>query len=255
MVRPDVYAEDAEPALPWHTNPLDCSRFDLKERARKIAALERDGRLVRSLRPLLAAGDGDAFVTLPKSAGHAAGRILHFSGGGTGAPLLDLPLPGSTEAPASLNSVVRSHRESDGSYLIYESNSQFDANLSPWPLTAWRLGPDLATVRAITLPAGPWVVPHGFFKSMSCFSCGCSCYAHFDLAGAHGRIYAHVHGKSVEDSAAGVYELTQANGKATWVRRVKGNFGGRILVSPDRCSVAYSDGDGRLRLARAGSCG
>ena len=115
--RPDVYAEDAEPRLPWHTNPLDCSRFDLKERARKIAALERDGRLVRSLRPLLAAGDGDAFVTLPKSAGHAAGRILHFSGGGTGAPLLDLPLPGSTEAPASLNSVVRSHRESDGSYL------------------------------------------------------------------------------------------------------------------------------------------
>lgn len=252
--RPDVYTEEAEPALPWSTNPLDCSRIDPKEYRNKFAARIPDGRRVVSLHPLLAAGDADAFVTLPKGA-RPAGRILHIYRVGAYAPPLDLPLPGATEAPADFNSVVRSYRESDGGYLIYESNSQFDANLSPWPLTAWRLGPDLLTVRAITLPAGPWVVPHGFLKSMSCFSCGCSCYAHFDLAGANGRVYAHVYGKSVEDSTAGVYELVSVDGRATWVRRVAGNFGGRILVSPDGCSIAYSDVDGRLQLARAGSCG
>ena len=123
---------------------------------------------------------------------------------------------------------------------------------SAWPLTAWRLAPDLATVRALTLPPGPWVVPHGFFKKLGCFSCGCSCYADFDLSGAQGRIYAHVHGKSVDDSAAGIYELTHAKGKAAWVQRVEGNFGGRILVSPDGCRVAYSDPDRRLRLVSAG---
>jgi hypothetical protein len=64
-------------------------------------------------------------------------------------------------------------------------------------------------------------------------------------------MYAHVYGKSVDDSAAGIYELAYpdgqpawaeyADGKAAWVRRVKGNFAGPVLVSPDGCRIAYSD--------------
>jgi hypothetical protein len=249
--QPDKYVEDAGPAVSGSTNPLDCSRLDYADRTRKVAAIERDGRWVVSPEPLLRADDGDAFVTVPGGPDDASGRILHLRGFGADAVPRKLRLHSATDAPTSSRPVVRSFQDSDGSYVIYETTSEFNANQSAWPLTAWRLGSDLSTLRTLALPPGPWVVPHGFFKQLGCFSCGCSCYAHFALDGAQRRMYAHVYGKSVDDSAAGIYELAYpdgqpawaeyADGKAAWVRRVKGNFAGPVLVSPDGCRIAYSD--------------
>jgi hypothetical protein len=233
----------------WFTlNPLDCSRIDEEERAQKVAALKRDGRSVQSHRPLLLASHGNAFVTfvtVPIAGSEdASGRILHLYSSGADMTSRELPLPSATGARLGTwgsRPSVQSFQDSDGSYLIYETTSHFDADESYWPMTAWRLTPDLATVQVLTLPPGPWVVSHGLFKELSCFSCGCHCYANFYLTGAQGRIYAHVHGKSVDDHAAGIYELIQANGETAWVHRVKGNFDGPIVVSPDGCHIAYSD--------------
>jgi hypothetical protein len=251
--RPDQYVEDAELVAGWSTNPLDCSRFDYKARARKVAAMEHEGLVVRSPRPLVLARDGEAFLTVPRGTDRAGGRVLQVSRHGADA-LRELPLFGATDALPDANVEVRSFLDPDGSYVVYEATRVFDANRGAWPLTAWRLGPDLAAAKALTLPPGPWIEPHGFFKQLSCFSCGCSCYSHFELDGAQGRIYAHVHGKSVEDSAAGIYELTYVGGKPAWTQRVKDNFAGSMLVSPDGCRVVYADSERRLRLLSAGSC-
>ena len=89
---------------------------------------------------------------------------------------------------------------------------------------------------------------------MGHLSGGCACYAHFDLDGAQGRLYAHVYGKSVEDSAAGIYELTSADGKPAWAQRVNDSFEGGMLVSPDGRRIAYADSKGRMRLLSAGLC-
>ncbi|MFC5767876.1 hypothetical protein [Thauera sinica] len=252
--RPELNTEDSDLSIWWNTNPLDCSPFDYKERERKVAILKRGETLVQSPRPLLLASEGDAFVTVDKSARSTGSRILHLFSHGSDAPSRAIPLPGATNSSPDMGSELHSFRDSDGSYVIYESNREFDANRNVWPLTAWRLAPDLTVTRVLMLPGGPWVRSHGLLKAFSCFSCGCSCYAHFDLAGAQGRIYAHIYGKSVGDSVAGVYELTHVKAETHWVQGVAGNFSGPILVSPEGCRIAYADADGRPWIVQVKSC-
>lgn len=252
--RSELYAEDTYPMMWWNTNPLDCSPFDYEERKRKVAILERDGSFVRSLRPLLLASEGDGFVTVDKRVNGTNPRVFHLFNHDSDAPSRAIPLPSATNSAPDMGSEFRSFRDSDGTYVLYETSSEFDADRNIWPLTAWRLAPDHTVAQVLILPRGPWVRSHGIFKQLSCFSCGCSCYAHFDLTGAQGRIYAHVYGKSVEDSVAGVYELTHVKDETNWVHRITGNFGGPILVASDGCRIAYSDKEGRPRVVDAKSC-
>ncbi|TXT30230.1 MAG: hypothetical protein FD131_1858 [Rhodocyclaceae bacterium] len=252
--RSESYVEDTNSIQWWNTNPFDCSPIDHEERKRKIASLEGEGRFVRSPSPLLLAREGDAFVTLNRSESGTTGRILHLFSYGAKVTSREISLSSATNSPPSDGSDILSFRDSDGSYVIFESNSDFDANRGIWPLTAWRLFPGLTTVSAFVLPSGPWIQPHGFFKSLSCFSCGCMCYAHFELTGAYGHIYAHVHGQSVEDAAAGIYKLIRDKDGANWVLVVAANFSGKALASPEGCRVAYSDADRRLQLVEIKNC-
>lgn len=145
--RPEEYADETEVATAWNLNPLDCSRIDDKERARKVAEIESRGSAVRSPRPLVLARDGDAFVSVPRGAGKTGARVLHVSG-------REVPLPGATDVLPDSNTTVASVLDSDGSYVLYETTSVFDAKRGAWPLTAWRLGPDLATVKVLTVTDG-----------------------------------------------------------------------------------------------------
>ena len=254
--RPELQVGDSTEVRWWNTNPIDCTAFDADARKQKAASIQRDGRVVVSPRPLLAESKGEAFVTMSRRDDSAASFVLHLFSPGSIAMDRTIPLPRATNAPRNnYTTEIRSFRDSDGSYVLYEATNDFNAEHSIWPLTAWRLASNLTGVEALTLPGGPWVQPQGIFKMIGiCGSCGCSCRSNFLLTGAQGHIYAHVSGQAVEDFAVGIYELTYVKGAAQWALRVPGNFDGQIVVSPNGCRIAYSNAQKRLQLVESTTC-
>jgi hypothetical protein len=252
--QPHVFTDSADDDSQSGTNPLDCQPMDYRLRAERKAALEQRLRSVQSSQALLSSSDGDAMVSFLEINGSVRDRRLDLFRGDSRKPFRALPLPAAEGSDPDYRSEVRSFRDSDGSYILYETHANFDANDTPWPLTAWRLSPDLSTVRPFLLPAGPWIVPHGPGKQLSCFSCGCSCYSHFDLMGTHGRLYAHIHGKAVSERSAGLYTLIVPAGKPAWRQVIKGRLPGPIALSPDGCRVAYMDAEQKLRISSTKAC-
>lgn len=96
---------------------------------------------------------------------------------------------------------------------------------------------------SITLPAGPWVYRHGFWKTMSCFSCGCACYERITMQMENDQLYFMPYGKAVDDQHRGVYRLSQEGDAAEWEPiKVGGEVDSAFAVSPDGCRVAISEG-------------
>jgi hypothetical protein len=139
------------------------------------------------------------------------------------------------------NKVLSFYDIDQDNYVLFEITSNFDENSNDWPLTAWRVTPDLALVERYILPPGPWVEKHSFLKQMSCFSCGCHCYSHMMIYGNGGKIYAHIYGKAVDNDAAGIYLLSNKGLQPEWVSIYKGNFSNGVVLSPNGCEIFISN--------------
>lgn len=59
----------------------------------------------------------------------------------------------------------------------------------------------------IALPVGPFIQPSNWLKSIKAFSCGPSCYQHFDVAFLGKSLYGIAYGWAVDNSVRGIYEL------------------------------------------------
>ncbi|MEL6815368.1 MAG: hypothetical protein AAFP03_11210 [Cyanobacteria bacterium J06598_3] len=127
-------------------------------------------------------------------------------------------------------------------YLWYTFPSQFGVEPADWSIKTWTVSPAFDLVKEQSLPAGPWVYPHGFMKMMSCFSCGCSCYERLSLQVENGELYIGVFGKAVEDRYAGIYKLHSSEKGESWKPVSLGaNVTENFAVSPDGCQVAYGE--------------
>jgi len=107
-----------------------------------------------------------------------------------------------------------------------------------------RLGEKLVVQSTVKLPAGPWVQGHSFFKSLSCFSCGCDCYSFFNVYVGNDRVFAMVWGRGVADGQSGIYELVKSSQEVNWKKLVaeQSETTANMVFSPDGCKVAYSFG-------------
>jgi hypothetical protein len=74
------------------------------------------------------------------------------------------------------------------------------------------------------------VYPHTFFKKLSCFSCGCSCYEHFAARSAAGRVFAAVSGEAVADAHEGLYLFVAEQG--AWQPLAVGGELAGVAIAP-----------------------
>ena len=125
-------------------------------------------------------------------------------------------------------------------YLWYKNANSFSAKPENWHLSTWLVSSDVKTAVEKPLPAGPWVYEHGFWKTMSCFSCGCACYERSRVQIENGQIYIRVFGQAVNEEHQGIYKLFEAEGLVEWIPVAIGKEIGNFVVSPDGCKIAIN---------------
>ena len=115
-----------------------------------------------------------------------------------------------------------------------------------WSITAQVLSAGISTdtegKESVTLPAGPWVHSYGLLKTMSCFSCGCSCYENIEMQAENGQIYLMPYGAAVDEQHRGIYKLNRDSTPLEWKpiklgKQVSSTF----AVAPDGCRIAVSE--------------
>lgn len=79
-----------------------------------------------------------------------------------------------------------------------------------WPVEVEIVETD-GTSHQVSLPLGDFVRSSGFFKQLSCFSCGCGCYQDFRLTRVKGRYYLVASGWAFDDDVRGVFVLNDDN--------------------------------------------
>lgn len=116
------------------------------------------------------------------------------------------------------------------------------------PFDAWWFDPQTGSLAHIVIPDGPWfsdVAADPILRPMSCFSCGCDCYRHYDVKVSAGSIFIRItaeHG-ALRDATTGIYVLRPASLK--W-QKVPG--------TESSTALDQIDGDGcRIALNRSGS--
>ncbi len=124
-----------------------------------------------------------------------------------------------------------------GRYFVYRHTQNFKPG--GFPVPGWWLDPVTKKSTRIELPAGPWVGEPGFLKTMSCFSCGCSCYSYMRVTSAGGRLLIRIWGQGVIDEGLGIFLLSSDPAKPGWTRLAKGETNSDLAVSQDGCTVAY----------------
>lgn len=244
----------------WSVNPLDCTQYNIDERDISIQKLKTEGSIADSPKPLLKSDHGESFLVVKKEAKNTFTKYLKVVKQSTDTPnlpvgineVLKLDVDGMSHGVELFAQNVESfYDESENNYLIYETTQEFDKKMGQWPLAAWRITPNLNLAKRYALPPGPWVKNHSFLKELSCFSCGCACYSHISLSGNSGKIYAHVWGKAVDDTGSGIFRLDETDGRFKWTRLYSGNFSNRIIVSPDGCTLVFSDKEKSLKKMNA----
>lgn len=241
----------------WNFNPLDCSIFNINDRQEYIKRRRIDGGFDENItqsQPLLKSIHGESFLFSIRQSkvkhtkyieqGRSTANNNEINKGHfKQLQLVNNDLHG---IEFHANRIESFYDSSKGNYVIYETTNKFDLNDHVWPISAWRISTTLDIVEKHSIPAGPWVEKHSWLKQLSCFSCGCECYSHMKLFGGGGRIYAHVWGKAVDDSSAGIYRLEQNNSKSNWVHLYTGNFEDHTIVSPDGCNIVFSNQNKKL---------
>ena len=76
-----------------------------------------------------------------------------------------------------------------------------------WPVKVKITKPD-GEQQKLSLPVGSFVEDSGFFKELSCFSCGCSCYQHLELSLVNGDYYLMASGRAIDDRHRGIHKLS-----------------------------------------------
>ena len=126
-------------------------------------------------------------------------------------------------------------------YLWYKDSNSFSAKPDNWGLSTWLVSSAVETATTKPLPAGPWVYEHGFWKTMSCFSCGCACYEYTSLQIENGQIYITVSGQAVDEEHRGIYKLFESEENSEWIPVATGEgISTGFSISPDGCSVAIN---------------
>lgn len=231
-------------------NYLDCTTIDREGRSQyykqRIVSDKFSNGHNFNFAPVFKASHGDTYL-FGRNSGGEIQRTLELwktdnsTGKSNGMSLIldnnDLPHGKDNYG----NKVLSFYDIDQDNYVLFEITSNFDENSNDWPLTAWRVTPDLALVERYILPPGPWVEKHSFLKQMSCFSCGCHCYSHMMIYGNGGKIYAHIYGKAVDNDAAGIYLLSNKGLQPEWVSIYKGNFSNGVVLSPNGCEIFISN--------------
>jgi hypothetical protein len=242
----------------WATNELDCTLFSGNDRRAYIKRRNVEDGFVDYVQhwPLLNSIHGESFLFIKKLSQNKYAKYIELSRKMTNVQdtskdlfkqlRLDYDgMPHGNEIfPNDIESFYDSYKVN---YVLYEKTDIFDSKRGVWPLSAWRVTPNLELIERYTLPPGPWVKKHSFLKQISCFSCGCECYSNMKLHGGGGKIYAHIWGKAIDRDEAGIYRLEEIDGKANWSNLFLGNFGNQIIVSPDGCTVVFSDQNNKLK--------
>ena len=124
-------------------------------------------------------------------------------------------------------------------YLWYKDPPAFSAKPENWQLDAWIVSSEVTAAVEQPLPAGPWVYEHGFWKTMSCFSCGCACYENVYVQMENGQIYIMVFGKAVDQAHKGLYKLFDSGETVEWIPVATGEgISSAFTLSPDGCKAA-----------------
>ncbi len=228
--------EDSETL--W-VNQLDCrpdADFDAKRRVFAEATATTGRAYALSDNHALALGaDAEVSAGFVRYAGEEGTTILAAFKTGDAVKSLRLrPPPGVVHRGLGV-SLDRAR----GGYLYVSPTTDF-FDLSAWPRPAWRVSRDFETVDEIALPAGPWVRNGSFLKSLSCFSCGCGCYARMRVFARDGAILVSVRGRAAWRGTRGVWRLSP--GGAAWRAALSAHILDDVAISRSGCRIAYTDG-------------
>lgn len=142
------------------------------------------------------------------------------------------------EAPENSNGVVRFEVQDldftghDTVQLIGSTERREE-----WPLTVNVIKPD-GEQQTVLLPVGPFIKDGDFFKDLSCFSCGCSCYQHLNMALIGDDLHLIASGWAIDDEHRGIYRLA---GDA-WEQVLSLPENARYFEQVGECTIAWVDG-------------
>jgi len=130
-------------------------------------------------------------------------------------------------------------------YFWYNYASNFERGVAKkQKYKGWWVKPDFTIDSEIGIPHGPWFRSYGPIKSLSCFSCGCSCYSQMELYSVNGAVFIQIYGRGVYEAELGIYKLN--NTTKEWERIVEGETT-PPTISPSGCRIAYQDSGLKFR--------
>ena len=122
-----------------------------------------------------------------------------------------------------------------GNYFIFHSKCRY-YDSTTCPRMGWWLDQNLNVVQTVRFPDVNLIHT---LPSLSCFSCGCSCYTNNDIYVFNGEVYAHVWGFPILRWKRGIYKLDKSNDEYIWEQIRRGRIEAPLAISPSGCQVAY----------------